>query len=209
MIATVYYLDRAACQKLGIRYAYGVHKAVYSLFPRQNDQNRDFLYLDKGGDARGRQILILSKREPQVPAIGKIAVKKVPESFLEHDRYAFEILLNPSQRDSKSRKLIAIRGQEALRTWFLAKCPSWGFAADAPTLEVRRTGVLAYKKNGQTCTHNLAHFVGQLTVTDRPKFKQSFTEGVGRAKSFGFGLLQIIPLTSQTTINSQTTQGAP
>ena len=65
---------------------------------------------------------------------------------------------------------------------------------DAATLEVRHAGVLRYAKDGAICTHNTATFVGKLSVTDRELFKKSFQQGLGRAKSFGFGLLQIVPL---------------
>jgi CRISPR-associated protein Cas6/Cse3/CasE subtype I-E len=94
MIASGYSLDRAACQKLGIRDAYGVHKAVYSLFPPREGGTRDFLYADKGGDERGRTILILSARPPKEPELGTITIKEIPERFLEHDVYGFEVTLN-------------------------------------------------------------------------------------------------------------------
>lgn len=194
MIATVYRLDRAACQKLGIRDAYGVHKAVYSLFPPQEGKTRDFLFADKGGDARGRQILILSERTPLAPAHGTLETKDISERFLEHDLYGFEVTLNPTKRDSKTGKTVAIAGADALRAWFLEKAPGFGFSVEAATLEVCRTGVLRYAKDGATCTHNTATFIGKLSVTDREAFKNSFKQGIGRAKSFGFGLLQIVPL---------------
>lgn len=194
MIATVYRLDCAACKKLGLKDAYGVHKAVYSLFPKREGENRDFLYADKGGDLRGRTILVVSNRPPDQPEVGSIATKNIPERFLEHDRYAFEIVLNPSRRDSKSEKTVAVLGRENLRQWILEKVPHWGFQVDADTLEIRHAGLLRYMKNGTLCSHNTATFVGKLTVTDREKFKASFQQGIGRAKSFGFGLLQIIPL---------------
>jgi CRISPR system Cascade subunit CasE len=40
-------------------------------------------------------------------------------------------------------------------------------------------------------------FIGKLKVTDRIKFKESFRKGIGRAKGFGFGLFQIVPITVQ------------
>ena len=46
-------------------------------------------------------------------------------------------------------------------------------------------------------THNSASFVGKLKVMDRAKFQESFRKGIGRAKGFGFGLFQIIPLQIQ------------
>jgi len=37
---------------------------------------------------------------------------------------------------------------------------------------------------------------GELYVIDSEQFKQSFRQGIGRGRAFGFGLLQIVPLAS-------------
>ena len=39
-----------------------------------------------------------------------------------------------------------------------------------------------------------AHVSGQLQVIDRDRFQESFAQGIGRGRSFGCGLLQIVPL---------------
>jgi CRISPR system Cascade subunit CasE len=160
--------------------------------------SRDFLFADKGGDINSRQILILSEREPATPRHGEIESKSIPDGFLEHEHYGFEITLNASKRDKQSGKTVAIRGGDNLLKWFVKKAPLCGFAIKEESLEIRHTGVQTFDLgNGEIVTHNIASFVGKLQVTDRDEFKTSFRKGIGRAKGFGFGLLQIIPLQIQ------------
>ena len=54
--------------------------------------------------------------------------------------------------------------------------------------------IIEVDKGDQLITHGAATFLGKLNVMDRVKFIKSFKEGIGRAKGFGFGLLQIVPL---------------
>jgi CRISPR system Cascade subunit CasE len=56
--------------------------------------------------------------------------------------------------------------------------------------------VQTYKKDCQLVTHGSATLKGELYVTDSEQFKQSFRQGIGRGRAFGFGLLQIVPLAS-------------
>lgn len=195
MIASVLRLSRSDCKALKIIDAYSIHRVVYDLFP---GESRDFLFVDKGGDFHARQILILSDRSPEIPQYGEIQSKLIADSFLEHDNYGFEVTLNPTKRDKQTGKTDAIRGRENLHQWFLGKEPSLGFEIQAESLEIRHAGVQTFDLgNGKIVTHNSASFVGKLKVTDRVKFQQSFRKGIGRAKGFGFGLFQIIPLQIQ------------
>ena len=195
MIASVLRLSRSDCKALRITDAYSIHRVVYALFP---GESRDFLFADKGGDFLARQILILSDRSPETLQFGEIESKLIPDSFLEHDHYGFEVMLNPTKRDNQTGKTVAIRGRENLLQWFLGKAPSLGFEIQAESLEIRHAGVQTFDLgNGKIVTHNSASFVGKLKVTDRVKCQQSFRKGIGRAKGFGFGLFQIIPLQIQ------------
>jgi len=195
MIASVLRLSRSDCKALKIIDAYSIHRVVYELFP---GESRDFLFVDKGGDFQARQILILSDRSPEIPQYGGIQSKLIADGFLEHDNYGFEVTLNPTKRDKQTRKTVAIRGRENLHQWFLGKAPSLGFEIQAESLEIRHAGVQTFDLgNGKIVTHNSASFIGKLKVTDRVKFQQSFRKGIGRAKGFGFGLFQIIPLQIQ------------
>ena len=197
MIASVLKLSRENCRTLGIKDCYGIHKVVYSLFPKIEGTSRDFLYVDKGGNALYRQILMLSKRPPKNPRCGLIESKIIPEHFLNHDHYGFEVRLNPTKRDNSTGKTVAVQGKENLKTWLLNKSLNWGFSIESDSLNILSIGVQEFTKDNYTITHGEATFRGELRVTDRKNFICSFSEGIGRAKGFGFGFLQIVPLQNQ------------
>jgi CRISPR system Cascade subunit CasE len=193
MIASVLRLSRSDFNKLKITDPYSIHRTVYSLFPLC-EGGRDFLFADKGGDFNERCILILSKRLPQIPEHGTIESKNIPESFLGLDYYGFEVRLNPTKRDKKDAKIVPIKGRENLIEWFCLKSETWGFITERESLQIQSTGVQTFDKQDGQVTQNTVTFVGKLKVSDRSLFIKSFEQGIGRGKSFGFGLLQIVPL---------------
>lgn len=197
MFATMLSLSRSDCRALNLRDTYGLHRIVYSLFPAEPDNSRDFLFVEKGGDQRHRRILILSRRRPLDSGYGTMVSKEVPEYFLQHDRYRFEVVLNPVRRNAGTGRLEAVRGRERLLEWFMEKAPGLGFGVACESLQVDHIGVVTYRRNGAVCTHNKATFSGTLAVTQREAFIHSFRNGIGRAKAFGFGLLQLVPIHRQ------------
>lgn len=195
MIASVLKLNRADCRALKLEDAYSIHRIVYSLFPKQDNETRDFLFADKGGDWNCRQVLILSERKPASPEFGEIESREIPESFLRWDNYGFEVIVNPTQRNGPSKKTTPIRGIDNLHKWFIRKAPALGFEVEPESLQVTRIGVRRFDKNiEERITHGSATFIGKLKVIDRQAFIKSFKQGIGRAKGFGFGLLQIVPI---------------
>ena len=198
MIASVLKLSRADCKALELKDAYSIHRIIYSLFPKQDNETRDFLFADKGGDWNYRQILILSQRKPEPPEIGEIESKEIAESFLGWDYYGFEVILNPTQRNGPSQKTTPIRGLDNLHKWFIQRRPHWVLKLNRKVCKVTHIGVKRFERNkeGKTFiqTHGSATFIGKLKVIDRHDFVKSFKQGIGRAKGFGFGLLQIVPI---------------
>ncbi len=194
MKASMLHLSRADCAALKITDPYSIHRVVYSLFPQKEGKTRDFLFVDLGGDFFGRNILVLSKDFPLTLEHGSLQTKDIPTAFLEKSLYGFEVLVNPVQRDMQSGKIKPIRGKEPLKEWFCTKAPSYGFTIFSESLSVFDTDILQFKKGDKTITLGKARFKGKLMVSDRELFKKSFEKGIGRAKGFGFGLLQLQPL---------------
>lgn len=199
MIASILKLNRSDCKALKLEDIYSVHRIVYSLFPKITSENqRDFIFADKGGDFQSRQILILSKRPPLSTEYGEIESKEVPKEFLNYDQYGFEVILNPVTRNGISKSATPVRGVENIRNWFLNRSADYGFDVDHESLQVCRMGVVNFCKQKNDIqykhTHNMATFIGKLRVVDRNLFIKSFNQGIGRAKGFGFGLLQLVPL---------------
>ena len=204
MIASILKLGPKDIKTLRITDDYSLHRVVYSLFEdRRTEAEKNasvpsgFLYADKGGDSTGRLILLLSDREPRIPEHGTLESKTVDEKFLLYDRYRFEILINPTRRDNKSRKIIALRDRDEIARWFIDKAPaSWGFTVNPVTLQLKALQVKQFVKQTHSVTHGGAEIAGELEVVDRSLFIKSFQHGIGRGRAFGFGLLQIAPLKS-------------
>lgn len=203
--ASVLRLSRADMNILGVKDAYALHKVVYGLFEdtrsdagKQASTRSGIVYADKGGDFNMRQILMLSNRKPhQTPQFGEVHTRIVHADFLAHGRYAFEVTLNPGKRDKQTGKVVPIRGRESIEQWFKERAPkSWGFDVNAENLQTGQLSVQAFEKSGNTITHGSATLKGELTVIDKDCFTKSFTRGIGRGRAFGFGLLQIVPLTA-------------
>lgn len=201
--ASVLSLSRADIKTLGIKDAYALHRVVYGLFEdvrsdteKQASIPSGIVYADKGGDFNTRQILLLSNRKPhQTPQFGQVQTKAIHAGFLMHSRYAYEITLNPGKREKSTGKVVPIRGREAIEQWFKERAPaSWGFSVNPDNLQTEKITVQVFEKGGKAVTHGSATLKGELTVTDRESFSQSFTQGIGRGRAFGFGLLQIVPL---------------
>jgi len=202
--ASVLRLSRADQNTLKIKDAYGLHKVVYGLFDdirsdaeKQGSPPSGIVYADKGGDFNTRQVLMLSNREPhQTPQFGKVQTTPIQSRFLAHERYVFEVIVNPGKRDNQTGKIVPIRGREAIAQWFLERAlQSWGFRVHPDNLQTDKISVQVFEKSGKTITHGSATLKGELAVIDRDRFRHSFTQGIGRGRAFGFGLLQIVPLT--------------
>lgn len=203
-------LSRADIKSLRITDPYSLHRAVYSLYEdvrsdaeKCASQASGILYADQGGNFKSRKILMLANRMPASSAtdehgksFGKVHCKPIPADFLSYERYRFSVVINPTRRDSASRKLLPVKGREAVSQWFLGRASqSWGFASSSEHLQINKLEVLQFKgKNQHPITLAQAHVQGQLSVTNREQFQRSFTSGIGRGRAFGCGLLQIVPL---------------
>ncbi len=201
MYLSKYTLLQHDIRALRLTDTYSLHRAVYGLFENirhvekcENKQTHSgILFVDKGGNAMQRNLLILSNRFPLTPSNGTLEVKEVPKQFWEKQIYNFEIIVNPVRRDSSSRKLIPLRKREEIAAWFCAKSSAWGFQVHEESLLVADIFVDTFIKNTHKVTLSKAHLTGILKVVNKELFSTKVGEGLGRGRAFGCGLLQIHP----------------
>lgn len=209
MIASVLHLDRKAVTALRITDPYSLHRVVYSLYDdvrsdaeKKASKSSGIQYADMGGDFDARRILLLANREPAKQVkhenayYGEVQSRPVAGGFLDHNLYRFKVIINPTRRDHKSRKLVAVKGREDISQWFCERSQaSWGFQVLRRYLQIGTIKVQRFTdKNNRLITLGQAQVQGELLVRDPEKFRQSFQQGIGRARTYGCGLLQLVPV---------------
>lgn len=207
LYASVLKLDRHDVSALRVTDLYSLHRVVYSLFEdvRNDEQKRSgassgILFADQGGGRLGRCILVLSTRAPRASINGtamNLETKEVPDTFLSGVTYRFQVTVNPTRRNNKTRKLEPVRGREAVLEWFAERAKSsWGFEVMERHSQVDKIEVIRFEHSGKgRVTIAQAQIRGCLNVLDQERFRRSVSQGIGRARSFGCGLLQLVPTT--------------
>lgn len=189
-------LTAADFKRLKITDAYSLHRVVYGLFEKSSSdtsiENR-ILYSDLGGDFSRRRVEILSERAPNTDHLSDaIKVRELTDHFFNHVSYNFQVTINPVRRKGSVAKAITDRSD--IVSWFSDKSNQWGFEVSPQHIEVNSVGPIIFEaKDKQPVTLNQAHLRGTLRVTDRRRFIHSAKNGIGRGKSFGCGLLLLIP----------------
>jgi CRISPR system Cascade subunit CasE len=169
----------------------------------RTDRLRDKLYL-----------LLLS---PQIPDFapfarqfcddGRQGETKPYDGFLgrikEEQRWRFRLRANPvhSVPNEKDEAGTSARGKvyahvtpRQQKAWLAEKAPRCGFALDEEMYEVVQSEQIRFRREGKYVTLGIAAFEGTLQVKDLTLFTRSLTEGIGRAKAYGCGLLTIAGL---------------
>lgn len=179
--------------------AYAVHRMIYGMF--ENDRNGDaqrssgILYADKGIVDNRRLFLILSNREPLDIECGRLLTKEIPDRFYAYDQYRFQVAVNPVVRGQETGRRTVIKDREAACNWFLAKSERSGFAVAEETLTLQGIEVDKMEKSSEMCFYiSRFLFSGVMTVSDREKFVKTATKGMGHAKAYGCGLLELQPM---------------
>ena len=192
MIISQIQIRTDVCLKKKLTDDYALHKFVYSLFPKEDNFQRTFLYRDKGMYHGNRIIILLSKNKPSFPSFVECQSKEVPKQLFEYSFYSFSADLYPVVR--KNGKEQRIEGIDNIRKWFIKKSLNWGFQVIDDSLELSPIKINSYISRNRKLIKQKVSFKCVIKVLDSSTFKKSFNKGIGRGRGFGFGLMEIIPL---------------
>jgi CRISPR system Cascade subunit CasE len=199
-------IDHEAAFKAGLRDSYEWHRKIWQAFPEMDGQARDFLTRLDELDGRLR-LLLLSPSQPTRPdwcPVSAWDTKPVEDAFFSHSHYQFSLRANPTKkvRSDKDGKLlknsrrVPIVSRDELIGWMQRKAEQSGFTVNAETIRTVPRPRQAFIKKGKAGLHVATEFIGELRVNNAEKFKQAATLGIGPAKAFGFGMLCLVPLTT-------------
>jgi CRISPR system Cascade subunit CasE len=200
-------IDRDVAARLRLSDTYAWHQAAWQAFSSRDGQDRSFLSrLDLRDGVF--QLLLLSATRPARPswcAETDWRLIAVPSGFLEHSRYRFDLVANPTRkvakldpdgRPTKNGRRVALLRVEDQLGWLRRKAADGGFRLmDVPPIDVDRamTSPFSIRSRGEHGVHYGVRFRGLLEVENRLAFRETFYKGVGSAKAFGFGMLVLQP----------------
>ena len=202
-----------AARQLRIRDTYDWHQRIWQAFAGRHGASREFLSrVDQIEDAY--RLLVVSPTPPNKPdwcPTDCFQTKLIPDAFFEHSRYRFSLLANPTKKiidptkpkvirpdgridRNKNAKRVPLTRREDLLAWLKRKAGDGGFTVDTEAVRTIPRGREYFFKSGAPGTHTAVEFQGVLEVSDRVKFRDTFSHGIGSAKAFGFGLLVLAPV---------------
>lgn len=187
----------------GYRNDYGVHQAVWSLFPGDGKARRDFLYRTQARDSQGRtRLLLQSLRQPKPSAVAKI-LEQQPfpvQRLITPGKYRFVLTANPVkaskqgvvQRERSTR--LPLTGEAERRSWLIRK---FSGAAKVTQVAMQDLPPIRFRKPREDFRSGCIQpvlFVGELSVADKAQMSALCQAGIGPAKGFGCGLLTLTPV---------------
>jgi CRISPR system Cascade subunit CasE len=202
-------LDRESAARLRLVDRYAWHQAAWDAFPGHDGEPRSFL---SRLDVRDGvfHLHLLSASQPARPSwCGEDGwrVASIPPSYLEHRRYRFDLMANPTRkitkldpdgRPTKNGRRVALLRADDQVAWLERKASAAGFRLlQAPPVDVDRAieNPFSIRARHEHGTHVGVRFRGLLEVEDRIAFEEAFYRGIGSAKAFGYGLLVLQPVT--------------
>jgi CRISPR system Cascade subunit CasE len=117
-------------------------------------------------------------------------------------KLSFRMVANPTKCDGKTRRRFALKQPAEQVEWLIRQGDRHGFvipsAGDGlPDVVSTAIATLTGRKSGQTkITVDPVRFDGHLVVTDQAAFTEALTDGIGRAKAYGCGLISLAPARS-------------
>lgn len=206
--------DQLAREKIYDNYAW--HQKAWTLFehhPKLEKRNRK---TEKGGTpflsryipkTHHAELLLLSRYQPQKPdwcGPDEWQLIEIDESYLSQYSYLFDLYANPTRKVkklddnghfTKNGRRLTLMDKPSQTKWLKRKGDSHGFQlADNIPLRIDKPVNHRFRRKGQKGLHIGVRFQGALHVNNREAFQKAIRQGIGSAKSFGFGLLMIKPV---------------
>ena len=198
-----------------------MHAAVQSAFPPETLESsggRALWRVDRAGDNQ-ISLYVVSPVEPDLSHVVEQAGWQTGDMWQTRDyrplldrlergqRWAFRLTANPVFRgrkagsdwsETKPLAHVTVKQQEG---WLLDRAERAGFRvpdgfADEAALRVVDRSILRFTKGGHRVVVGTATFEGVLEVADSDALVGTLTQGLGRAKAYGCGLLTLAPLVS-------------
>lgn len=185
------------------------HNWVENSFPEEFKESVRSRKLWRIDMLQGKKYLLLvSDKKPDLKALEKYGIPgsaqtKVYDRFLDSIKegkiYRFRVTLNTvkaiSQGIGKRGKIVPEITLECQMRFLESRAEKLGFELVPDEYQIVDRCWEPFRKEGQKMIRlSKATFEGLLKVTDKDLFYHTLTEGVGKKKAYGFGLMTVIPV---------------
>lgn len=196
-----------------------VHAAVMSAFPpTAHEQGRVLWRMDREGDRVS--LYVVSPTTPSFEHLQEQAGWSTQESWdvrsydtvldrlMLGQEYSFRLVANPTRivtgDDGRKRRFAHVTADQQLE-WLTGRAASLGVefipAAGVldgedpvPAVAVTSREVSRFRRKESTVTVSRTQFDGAVRVSDVDTLRATLTNGVGKAKAYGCGLLTLAPV---------------
>jgi CRISPR system Cascade subunit CasE len=196
------YLSKIQVSWSQARNPYDVHRALWRLFPDQENAERGFLFrVETERLGAGVELLVQSRWQPQHNSSESqlMATRPFSPKLISGQRLRFRLRANPIKaiKDEKGRKntkgevktcRVPLVQEEQQLDWLNHKLSD---SARLEAAQVTSIKPLYFRKNGRAGKLMLVTFDGVLQVDSPETFLLKMQTGIGPAKGFGCGLLSV------------------
>lgn len=180
-----------------------LHGMVEACFSERSHRNLWRLDILRGQTC----LLLLSREVPDLsPLTTQIGAANEPPQTRDYqpllDRikpgtvWRFRLTANPVTSvpgpNEKRGRVKAITITVHQREWLARQAEKHGFMLGSEQYDVVQSEWRIFRRQGQTVSILSATFEGILTVTDPELFCRALTEGIGRGKAFGMGMMTVM-----------------
>lgn len=160
----------------------------------------------------GKQYLIIvSPTKPNLDTLEKYGVASTGETkdylpFLKNlkkgMRAMFRVTLNPvislKEEHGKRGRVVPHVTVAQQEQFLLDRSEKNGFTLEEGDFSIVQRGYVTLKKAGNKPINlSQATYEGILTISDQNKFISTLTNGIGRKKAYGFGMMTVIPMMNE------------
>lgn len=181
-----------------------IHGAVEACFP--GERRRKLWRIDELDQQS--YLLVVSEDAPSLNLIaGQFAPEGASWEIRSYDaflaaiqagsRWYFRLAANPTvsraDKEGNRGKVLAHVTVQQQKQWLLDRSQKHGFDLNPDEFDVVKRNVLTFEKGvgRYRVTMGTCVFEGMLTVMEEELIRKALTEGLGRGKAYGLGLLTI------------------
>jgi len=193
-------IDRTNRRKIRCLTHIGAYHAwVEESFPEEMEQSirtRKLWRIDRIQDKD--YLIIVSENKPDLQRLEKYGVSgsaqtKDYQQFLDNiytgSRMKFRVVLNP---------VISLVSPDNLKRGIVKPHVTSEYQMNKEDFSIVERGYEVFKKAVKPIRLIKVVYEGILTVSDADLFKKLLTEGMGKKKAYGFGLMTVIPLGNES-----------